>query len=132
MAGILAALNSSGTAVEGLERAATLDTTTVQPVIEVWRRLLAALEERHASLLAAYAGLSHSELSTPPALQETRAQLIARFDSGEELLGDDDLLRQAAEWIEAYKTQYREWHATQHDPARWSPYRRLSGSDALR
>lgn len=132
MAVILATLNVSGTAVEGLERAVTLDIQTIRPTIEAWRQLLANLEQRHAALLSAYAGLSHPDLATPPALQEARAALIARFDEGEAVLADDDLLHAATEWLDTYATQYREWHAAQHDPARWSPYRRLAGGEALR
>jgi hypothetical protein len=94
--------------------------------------LLDNLEARHASLLASYNFLNHPDLMVSGELQDEKSLLLARFDEGERVLADDELLPQFARWKGAYESQYREWHGAQHNPARWSVFRRLVASNTVR
>jgi hypothetical protein len=117
---------------ETLGRAANLDTNAVQPIVGSWRDLLQKLEARHAAVLSGFALLSHPDLSTPAELQNGRAEILAHFQNGEAILDDENLLRNLANWREAYARSYQNWHATQNDAARWNSLRRLLHSDELR
>ena len=76
--------------------------------------------------------LTHPSLSVPPALQEKRAELLVRLEAGEAMLHDQTLLPDASSWRQAYVEAYREWHETQHNPARFTAYRTVLAGDALR
>lgn len=115
-----------------LERVANLSLETLAPVLGFWRQTLRALDEQHAALLEAHSALTHAALSVPPALQESRAALLVRFDAGETMLHDETLLPDARSWRNAYLAAYREWHEAQHAVARFTPYRALLASDTLR
>lgn len=109
-----------------------LNSDTLQPIVMAWREMWHKLETGQAGLLTHYALLSHPELSAPPELQSVRRELLARFQSGEAVLDDGELLRDAAQWREEYARQYQEWHEAQHNSTRWNSLRRLLGSDELR
>lgn len=128
----LQALTIKGTTNDVLTQVAHCDAHSLQKAVAAWRALLDSLESRHAALLAAYTFLNHSDLRVSGALQDERALLLARFDAGERVLEDEELLPEFALWRENCESAYREWHAAQHDPARWSVYRRLVASDAVR
>jgi hypothetical protein len=128
----LRVLTIEGATNEVLIQVAQCNIENLQNAIEPWRTLLHRLEERHASLLAAYNFLNHPDLVLSGELQNERAFFLTRFDQGERVLQDEELLPQFAQWKEAYESEYREWHAAQHNPARWSVYRRLIASDAVR
>jgi hypothetical protein len=129
---LLAALDGEGSTAEVLQRAAAPDVETLRPALVQWRAIIGKLEERHATLLSAHALLTHQELAVPPDLQKARAELLNRYDAGEAVLDDDELLTAAEAWRTEYSAQYRAWHAAQHDAARWTSYRRIAGSDNFR
>jgi hypothetical protein len=128
---LLATLSADGPSAI-LERVAELNIETIEPALAEWRRILTRLDERHAPLLEAHAALTHPALSVPPGLQAERAKLLARFDAGEELLEDDELIADTKAWRAAYTAHYREWHEVQHAPARFAPYKKILASDNLR
>jgi hypothetical protein len=128
----LRGLATEGVTNDVLAQAAQRDVENLQSTLIAWRALLDNLEARHAALLATYNLLNHPEMMVSGELQDERTLLLAHFDNGERVLEDDELLPQFARWKETYESQYREWHAAQHNPARWSVYRRLVASDAVR
>jgi hypothetical protein len=128
----LLAQQDAGTAVELLTRAAAIDIESLRPALAEWRALLDKLEEQQAALLTAHSLLRHLELSIPTELQDTRTLLLERFDAGEDVLNDDTLRGEATAWRAAYAAQYREWHAAQHAPERWTAYRRLATGETMR
>jgi hypothetical protein len=113
-------------------QAAQYDMDKLQRAIVPWRALLDHLEVRHAPLLTTYNFLNHPDLMVCGELKDERARLLTRFDDGERVLEDEELLSQFAQWTETYQSQYREWHAAQHNLARWSVYRRFLAGDAVR
>ena len=129
---LLIALKGEGASSEVLRRAAAIDGETLRPALMIWRGVLAKLESRHAALLSAHAGLTHPELAVPPEMQEERGAILARFDAGEALLDDEEIIARAQHWRGVYTARYQEWHNAQHHPGRFSSYRRLAGSDATR
>ncbi|HEX8238049.1 MAG TPA: DUF6079 family protein [Abditibacteriaceae bacterium] len=132
MVPVLRAFATEGVTNDVLTQIAQCDVPVLQDALSSWRTLLENLESRHARLVAAYNLLNHPDLVLPGELQNKRMLLLARFDDGERVLDDEELLPQFARWKETYESQYLEWHATQHNPARWSVYRRLVATDAAR
>ncbi len=129
---LLAATASGSDGTGLLERVAELDLEMLSPALEFWRQTLRTLDEKHAAILEAHTSLTHPALSVPPALQESRAALLVRFDGGETMLQDENLLSDTLSWRNSYVAAYREWHETQHAPARFLPYRALLAGDTLR
>lgn len=129
---LLNALTDKGNTLEYLRNAAAIDVMPLRAALNIWKAIIADLESAHAPLLAAHARLNQPDLVAPPELQAGRDELLARFDAGESVLQDKDLLIGAETWGVAYATQYRDWHNIQQAPARWSAYRRLAASNALR
>lgn len=128
---LLATLNAPGTS-SLLDHAAGLEMDILEPALAMWRHTLTRLDERHAVLLEAYTTLTHPALCVPPRLQSRRAELLTRFASGEGMLDDDELIADVSAWRTAYAADYREWHDTQHAPARFTPYKTLLSGDDLR
>ena len=129
---LLTALEGEGSTAEVLQRATAPDIGTLRPALAQWRAIISKLEERHGALLSAHALLTHPELAVPPDLQQSRAELLNRYDAGEAVLDDGELLTAAEAWRGEHSAQYHAWHGAQHDAARWSSYRRLAGSDKFR
>jgi hypothetical protein len=129
---LLHALQPNAAPLEILSRAATLNLEELRPALVTWRRLGEQLGARQSTLLQAHTFLTHPQLSVPAELEESRQQLLGRFDAGESVLEDDELLQNWTHWRRDYSKIYQEWHAAQHAPERWLPYRRLANSDDLR
>jgi hypothetical protein len=134
LAGV-ARLNEELSASDGdelLQRAANLHTGKIELLMPRWRELTAQLESRQAILISTSALLLNPELSPPPNLQAERNELLLRFQSGEEVLADDALLQQVAQWRQEYTREYKEWHQAQNNSARWNSLRRILNCDELR
>ncbi len=128
---LLAALASDGTPAM-LDHVAALNVEILASALQEWRRILTHLDERHADLIEAHSMLNHPALSVPPGLQAQRAELLTRFDVGEAILDDEELIADAKEWRAAYATHYKEWHEVQHSPLRFVPYKNLLSGEMLR
>lgn len=128
---LLHALKDDG-ASSVLERAARIEQASLTDALETWRETIRKLEARHAVSLEAHAFLSHPDLVAPVAMQASQAALLARFESGEDVLDDETLPQDAARWIHEYSCAYREWHQSQNAAPRFSVYRRLLASNELR
>ena len=128
---LLSALAFDGTPAL-LERAADLKIEKLETALQEWRHILTQLDERHADLIDAHSMLNHPALCVPPDLHAHRAELLARFDEGEAILNDDELIADTKAWRTAYATHYKEWHEVQHSVARFAPYKNLLSGEMLR
>jgi len=97
-----------------------------------WKKLQTQLESRHADLLSIHRLLTNPRLVCPPELQKLRAAILEILESGEAILEDETLLELANNWRQEYSRLYRDWHAAQHDVARWNSLRRTQNSDEMR
>lgn len=128
---LFSALAAEGT-TNMLDRVAALNLTSLETALQAWRHILTRLDERHADLIEGHSMLNHPALSVPPGLQARRAELLVRFDQGEAILDDDELVDDCKSWRAAYATHYKEWHEVQHSPLRFALYKNLLSSDMLR
>ena len=81
---------------------ATLDGEAIARATRELEVTGALLETRLPTLLSTHAMLGSGEGAAPPALRESRGELLNRFAAGESTLRDDDLLESAARWNTEY------------------------------
>lgn len=132
MATLLEKLADTGEPYRLLQNVVTIEPSSLASLLASWQKLSTRLEARLTELLTLYRLLAHPRLNPPIALQELRTQLLQHLESGEAILEDDELPAHAANWRCEYARLYRDWHAVQHETARWNSLRRLQNSDALR
>ena len=125
LARVGAALNGlprDGSIIDYLQTVASWPHDDWRDLFEAHQVLVITLENSQAAWLELFAFLTHDELVIAPEMRESRAQLLTRFD---DVLRDENLLRDAQNWRDEYSKSYREWHATQHAPERWLGLRRV-------
>jgi hypothetical protein len=132
LAGVLENLSNEADTNHFLQRAVAIDTNELPSLLARWEKLHEQLESRHADLLSIHRLLTHPRLAPPAELQKMRATILKNLQNGEAILEDESLPELAADWKREYSRLYKDWHAAQHDMARWSSLRRLQNSDELR
>lgn len=125
-------LSDDGETTSFLQRASLLDLGTLRTTLEDWQTLQSQLETQHADLLATHRLLTHSNLNTPSELQLARGEILEKLENGEAIFQDENFPAQSQTWRAEYSRLYQEWHAAQHDTARWNSLRRFQNSDELR
>jgi hypothetical protein len=132
LAGVLEKLENEADTNQFLLNATAINTKELPPLLARWQTLQEQLESRHADLLSMHRLLRHPRLVAPLELQKPRAEILQLLESGEAILESESLPELAAKWRAEYSRLYRDWHAAQHEPARWNSLRRLQNCDEMR
>ncbi|HID06244.1 MAG TPA: hypothetical protein EYP10_03760 [Armatimonadetes bacterium] len=135
----LSAIADDVTAGDGLQRwVLTLDEARIAPeqLSHDWlhyQHLHDALRKHARAVLRAQAWLMHPELKLPPQLEQIRAELLLRIDSGEALM--EELPQLMEKWQELwldYVQLYMKHHQMAHSDKVFEPYIQLRRTPAYR